>query len=415
MLWGGRGGVKSWTAARYFLISGYQRPRRILCGREVQRSIKESVHQLLSDQIHFLGLGGFYDVLKTEIRGKNGTKFAFTGLSNLTAETIKSYEGYDGFWGEEAQAFTRRSIDILLPTIREEGSELVFTFNPELDTDEIYTRFVENTPEDCVLIDCSYHNNPWFPEVLEKERLEMLRQVENGDREESDYEWIWEGKCKPAVSGAIYYKQIAKCIEAGRFRDVPHDPNLFTHLIWDLGYSDNMSIGFVQKAGPSIQFIDYIEEHHMSYEEYVQIIRKKKENHGYRIALDGATGGKAWLPHDGQHKNAQTKKSPIEALNDLGLKADEDGIPDIGIKGRIEAGRQMFSRCLFDKGNCSPFFNRLRRYARKINLEDQATTIKKDGNDHAGDMYTYAAVIEKELTNESQGRAPIPYSDQGIV
>ena len=201
ILYGGRGGVKSWTAARYLLIRGWQEPRRTLCGREVQRSIKESVHQLLSDQIHLMGLGGFYEILQTEIRGKNGSKFAFTGLSNLTAETIKSFEGYDAFWGEEAQSFTRRSLDILLPTIRKPESELIFTFNPELDTDEIYTRFIENQPDDAILIECSYHNNPWFPDVLEKERQEFERQVASKARSKVDYEWIWEGKCKPLWMG----------------------------------------------------------------------------------------------------------------------------------------------------------------------------------------------------------------------
>ena len=145
------------------------------------------------------------------------------------------------------------------------------------------------------------------------------------------------------------------------------------------------------------------------------MIRAKVEAHGYRIAIDGRKGGKAWLPHDGKAKNPQTKKSPIELLNDLGLKTDREGVPNIGIKGRIEAGRQMFPRVMFDAQHCTPLFNRLRRYARVINLEDQATSIKKDGNDHAGDMYTYAAVIEKRLDNEAEDLQPIEYDNTGIV
>jgi phage terminase large subunit len=128
------------------------------------------------------------------------------------------------------------------------------------------------------------------------------------------------------------------------------------------------------------------------------------EANGYRIALDGRTGGKAWLPHDGKAKRPEVGKSPIELLNELGLKTDEEGVPDIGIKGRIEAGRQMFARCVFDKEKCTPLFNRLRRYARKINPDGHAVTIKKDGNDHAGDMFTYVAVVEGKLDNERQRR-----------
>ena len=199
ILYGGRGGVKSWTAARYHLIRGFEKPCRILCGREVQKSIEQSVHQLLSDQIEIMGLGSFYEVQKTQIIGRNGTLIKFAGLSNLTVETIKSYEGYDYFWGEEAATFSKRSLDILLPTIRKEGSELMFTLNPELDTDEIWSRYIERPDPDVLTIECSYHNNPWFPAVLEKERQLFLRQVESGARSQDEYENIWGGKCRPCL------------------------------------------------------------------------------------------------------------------------------------------------------------------------------------------------------------------------
>ena len=413
--YGGRGGTKSWGFARALLVQGFQQPLRILCAREVQKSIKDSVHQLLSDQIQLLGLGGFYQVLQNEIRGRNGTTFIFTGLSNLTAESIKSYEGVDRCWVEEAAAVTRRSWDILIPTIRKPDSEIWVSFNPELDTDETWLRFIENTPEDCHVEVMSYDTNPWFPQVLEKERQEFLRQVESGARDKEDYDNIWGGLCKTAVDGAIYPNQTKAVKLEGRLCPVPHDPRLFTHLVWDLGYNDSMSIGFVQRAGSSVRFIDYIEDNHLGYTDYLEMIRAKVSVHGYRIAIDGRDGGKAWLPHDGKAKNPQTKKSPIELLNDLGLKTDRDGVPNIGIKGRIEAGRQMFPRVYFDETHCTPLFNRLRRYARIINTEDQATTIKKDGNDHAGDMYTYTAVIEKKLDNEAEAMEPIEYDNTGIV
>ena len=138
ILFGGRGSGKSWGVARELLIQGAMRqnPLRILCAREIQRSIKQSVHQLLSDQIQELGLGGFYDVLENEIRGRNGTKFSFTGLANNTVESIKSYEGVDRVWIEEAQTVSKKSWDILIPTIRKPGSEIWVTFNPSLDTDD---------------------------------------------------------------------------------------------------------------------------------------------------------------------------------------------------------------------------------------------------------------------------------------
>ena len=127
--YGGRGGAKSWGFARALLIMAAQRPLRILCTREVQKSIKDSVHKLLSDQIEALGLGAVYQVLATEIRGINGSEFLFSGLADQTVESIKSFEGVDIVWLEEARAVTRRSLRILIPTIRKDGSEIWFSFN----------------------------------------------------------------------------------------------------------------------------------------------------------------------------------------------------------------------------------------------------------------------------------------------
>ncbi len=118
---GGRGSGKSWGVARALLIRGAEKPTRILCTREIQKSIKQSVHQLLRDQVAALGLDAFYEVLETEIRGKNGTRILFAGLSDMTADSIKSFEGVDIVWIEEAQTITKRSLNILIPTIRRAG------------------------------------------------------------------------------------------------------------------------------------------------------------------------------------------------------------------------------------------------------------------------------------------------------
>ena len=130
--YGGRGSGKSWGFARELLIQGATKKLRVLCAREIQRSIKQSVHQLLSDQIQQLNLGSFYQVLESEIRGINGTQFNFTGLANNTVESIKSFEGVDIVWVEEAQTVSKRSWDILIPTIRKPKSEIWVSFNPDL-------------------------------------------------------------------------------------------------------------------------------------------------------------------------------------------------------------------------------------------------------------------------------------------
>jgi hypothetical protein len=137
ILYGGRGGAKSWGVARALIIIGAERPIRILCAREFQSSISDSVHKLLSDQIELMGYGDFYTIEKASIKGLNGTEFSFAGIKHNVGR-IKSYEGVDIVWVEEAQNVSKNSWETLIPTIRKDGSEIWVTLNPELDTDETW-------------------------------------------------------------------------------------------------------------------------------------------------------------------------------------------------------------------------------------------------------------------------------------
>jgi len=163
---GGRGSGKSWTVARMLVLLAASRPLRVLCARETQKSIQESVHRLLKDQIDMLGLRDAFDVQETRILGRNGSDFAFAGIRQQGVTNLKSFEGVDVVWVEEAQVVTRKSWDVLIPTIRKPGSEIWITFNPELDSDETYERFVLNPPDGAVVIACNWSDNPWFPAEL---------------------------------------------------------------------------------------------------------------------------------------------------------------------------------------------------------------------------------------------------------
>lgn len=185
---GGRGGAKSWGFARALLIMAYQRPLRVLCAREFQNSIQESVHRLLSEQIADLQLSDHYEILQSEIRGKNGSQFVFAGIKTDPSK-IKSAEGFDVCWVEEAEKTSDESWRVLIPTIRKQGSEIWVSFNPHLMTDATYQRFVVNTPPEAVVVQISWRDNKWFPEVLEKER----RHLEATDPEA--YLHVWEGQC----------------------------------------------------------------------------------------------------------------------------------------------------------------------------------------------------------------------------
>ena len=196
--YGGRGAAKSWGFARALLLLGAQKPLRVLCARETQKSIAESVHRLLADQIQELGLGGFYQVQKAAIVGANGTLFTFAGIRQSSVADIKSYEGCDVCWVEEAHIVSKHSWDVLVPTIRKEGSEIWVSFNPDLEDDETYKRFVKTPPASARLVEINWRDNPWFPATLRAE-MEELR-----ERDPDGCANIYDGQPRQMGEGAYF-------------------------------------------------------------------------------------------------------------------------------------------------------------------------------------------------------------------
>lgn len=395
VFYGGRGGAKSWGVARTLLHLGTLRPMRILCTRQVQKSIADSVHKLLKDQLVEMGLEGFYDPLETIIRGKNGTEFLFAGLSNQTVSSIKSFEGIDICWAEEAQNITKRAWDILIPTIRKAGSEIWVTFNPDLDTDETYQRFVVNPPESAVVVEINYYDNPWFPEVLEKERLDMKRRDPNG------YDNVWEGKCKSAVEGAIYAKELEALVRENRYGHVPYDPLLLVHTVWDLGLADNMRVICVQKASSEIRVIDHIPGGGVRLDDYVAELEAKK----YRYGVD-------FIPHDGRARQSGTGKSTEEMLR--AMKRRVQVIPAQDVEQGISAAGLILPRIWVDKARCSEWVNNLKRYKRRVN----ETTGSKgepvhDDASHDADTLRYLALVADQMTNDPYGQK-LEYKSLGL-
>lgn len=385
---GGRGSGKSWGFARALLIQAAAEPLRILCTREIQKSIKDSVHKLLSDQIQDLGLGDFYEVLETAIRGKNGSEFAFAGLQSHTINSIKSFEGVDRVWIEEGQAVTKRSWDVLIPTIRKPGSEVWVTYNPELETDETHQRFCMNPPPGAVVVQMNYIDNPWFPPELEAERrhCKLTNPV--------DYDNIWEGKCKPAVAGAIYYHEVAKAEDEGRICNVPYDPMLKVHVVFDIGWNDAMSISLVQRQSSALNIIENIEDSHKTLEWYSNELKKKQLN-----------WGKVFLPHDGFSKNVQTGKSSAEILTALGWEVvPRDQIVEMSIEEGIRLTRMTFSRMYMDKTKCARLIQCAKRYRRSINQQtNEPGAPLHDEWSHGADNLRYICVNAEAMTNEDWG------------
>ena len=369
---GGRGGAKSWSVASVLLVMAAERPLRILCAREIQKSMRDSVRRLLRDAIVRLGLESFYEVLDTEVRGANGSLFLFAGLQSHTVDSIKSFEGVDIVWVEEAHGVSKRSWDVLIPTIRKEGSEIWMTLNPDMDTDETYARFVAQPSPDTWLCQINWRDNPWFPTVLDQER----RKFKVTDPE--DYPHIWEGLPRRVSEGAIYRHEIDALYGQQRICRVPYDPAMPVHTVWDLGWNDAMAIGFVQRGPQDVRIIDYIEDSHRTLDWYVAQIEKRP----YRWGTD-------FLPHDGRTKNFQTGKSTQQQLMAMGRRSVVV-LGAMGVEEGIKLARMLFPRCFFDQEKTARLVECLRRYRRAVHLKtDEPMAPLHDAYSHGADMYRY--------------------------
>jgi phage terminase large subunit len=374
--YGGRGGAKSWGIARALLIKGARDPLRILCAREFQTSIKDSVHKLLCDQIEALGLLGFYEITQNSIRGRNGTEFSFVGLKN-NVSNIKSYEGVDICWVEEAQTTSRLSWNILIPTIRKQGSEIWISFNPELETDETYQRFVLNPPDSCILIKINWSDNPWFPETLRLEK-DALK-----NRDLEAYNQVWEGLCRQSVDGAIFAKELQQAEVEGRLTRVAYDATKPVHAIFDLGWSDSTSIWFLQFVGMETRLIRYIEDSQKTMTHYLATM----QTFGYMYDT-------VWLPHDAENQTlAAAGRSIDDIVRAAGYKTRI--LPRVPILDSINAARTIFPSCWFDREHAAEGINCLRHYRYEV---DPATgqfsrNPLHDHYSHGADAFRYIALM----------------------
>lgn len=199
--YGGRGGAKSWMIARVLVRMAAQGCLRILCARQFQASISDSVHRLLSDQIHIMGLDAEFSITEKSIKSATGSEFLFKGLEKSIRE-IKSTEGIDICWVEEAQSVADSNWEILTPTIRKEGSEIWISFNPYLETDPTYQRFVVNPPPDSIVVKVGWEDNPWFPTTLDKERRHMMA------TDMDAYNHVWGGNPVSLSDSVIFGKRV---------------------------------------------------------------------------------------------------------------------------------------------------------------------------------------------------------------
>ena len=401
--YGGRGGGKSHSFAKALLILGARKKLRILCCREIQKSIKASVHTLLKDEIERLQITGkdadgivapFYRVMEDKIIGLNGTEFFFVGLRHNVSE-LKSMEGIDIVWPEEAHLVSTGSWNILLPTIRGDppfgpfgqGSEVWISFNPEFDDDPTYRMFVLSPPTGAVVQKVGWRDNPWFPKTLERQRLDLLK------RDPVEYEVVWEGNCRTVGEGSIYAKQLREALEVEprRITHIPHNRSLPVHTSWDLGRRDLTSIWFFQQVGYQHNVIDFYEDFGQDTEHYMAILASRKDAGGEHYRY-----GQTLLPHDAKafHQGARTTIYKQVCNSGVVNPKQVRIVRNISKVNGINAVRTLFPRLWFDAVRCEDGLRRLKKYQYAVDPETKKRSIEPLHNEdsHAADALKGYAV-----------------------
>lgn len=377
VLWGGRGSGKSWGVAIALLIRAAKEPTRVLCARELQNSLDESVHKLLSDQITAMGLGGFFTVLRDSIRGINGSEFIFEGLRHNTTK-IKSMEGIDVCWVEEAEKVSELSWSVLVPTIRKPDSEIWATFNPSHPDDATWQRFVANPQPNSWVCNVNWQDNPWFPDVLRQE-MQHLK-----EKNFEEYEYIWEGKFRKFTDGSIYKKEIIEAMRSGRTDIDVYDSALPVITAWDLGIGDSTSIWFAQVHHNQVRLIDYYENNGEGLPHYAQVLQQR----GYLY-------GDHWAPHDIAVRELGSGLSRLEVARSLGINFRI--APRQSLEDGIHAVRLTIPRMWFDK-KVSKALESLSMYRRELNAStgEYRSTPVHDSHSHCADGIRYLCLSIRE-------------------
>lgn len=394
------------------IVRCYTRPARCVCIREVQDTIKDSVKQLLEDKIQSMGLGRSFDVQRDQIIGKGrakGSLIIFKGMQTYNAENIKSLEGFDIAWVEEAQTLSDHSLRLLRPTIRKEGSEIWFSWNPRHDTDAV-DKFLRSAtpPTNSVVVSVNWNDNPFFPAVLRQEMEDDYRD----DKEMAD--WIWGGGYQIVSEGAYYARLIAQAEKEGRVGHFPARPGIPVNTAHDIGIDDYHATWFVQEQIIGDRLcpvaVDYYEAGGDGAEQIVSTCMPEvfipPSWDGNFAGWDRAKAlelldrpfpfryGDSYFPHDIRVREwGGGARSRVEVAQRLGVANIRKGVAT-NPEDRIAAVRALLPIVRF---NLTPRvkigMQRLQRYRRKFNDTLQTyTTPEHDINSHGADAFGEYAI-----------------------
>lgn len=371
---------------------------RSVCIREVQKSLKESAKRLIEDKLADFGLGeadGF-KVFREVVETPGDGLISFQGMQDHTAESIKSLEGYGRAWVEEAQTLSARSLGLLRPTLRAEGSQLWFSWNPRRKTDPVDQMLRGDAlPTGAAVVRANWSDNPWFPSVLEQERADCLA------NQPDQYDHIWQGGYATVTEGAYYAQSLAKARQEGRIGRVSKDPLMQVRAFWDIGVRDATAIWIAQFVGREVRVLDYYEASGQPLATHLQWLR----SNGWGDAL-------CVLPHDGSKEDQVTATRFEDHIRSAGF--DVETVPNQG-KGaalkRVEAGRRLFPSIWFDAAKCEAGLDALGAYHER---QDEARSIglgpEHDWASHGADAFGLMCVAYEAPRNKKPVAGPIAVS-----
>lgn len=407
-IWGGRGSGKS----HFYAGAGIEkalmtRGCRIMCIREVQKSLKDSAKKLIEDKLQEFGLGEgdgfkvFNDVIETPGDGL----MTFEGMKDHTADSIKSKEGFDVAWVEEAQSLSMRSLTLLRPTMRKDGSELWFSWNPERPTDAVDMLLRSSvTPSDVTVLRANWSDNPWFPKVLEQERQDCLAQ------EPERYGHIWEGEYATVLEGAYFARHLIDAQAQGRICPLHRDPLMKVYAFWDIGgtskKSDATAIWIAQFTGDDVKILDYYEA-----------VGQPFEAHVHWLKGNGWTDAVCVLPHDGARHDVVYAATPEGYLSKAGFLTETVRNQGAGAAlQRIEAVRRLFPRIKFHAEKTKPGREALGWYHSRIDEKRRYDLgPEHDWSSHAADAFGLLAVWETLKPDATSWGKPMKRNLKGVI
>jgi phage terminase large subunit len=403
---GGRGSGKSHFFAEMLVDDHYRNPGlRSVCIREVQKSLKDSAKRLIEDKIQALGLGKAFNVQSDLIKTPGDGVILFQGMQDHTAETIKSLEAFDRAWVEEAQTLSERSLTLLRPTIRAEGSEIWASWNPRRKTDAIDNFMRTLKPSGSVVVQANWKDNPWFPKVLADERAIDL------EKYPERCEHIWDGGYATAFEGAYFAGLLTKAKAEDRIGNVAADPLLPIRAFHDIGGSgglaDAYTIWIVQWVGQEIRVLDYYESVGQVLAHHVNWMRSR----GWDKAIN-------YFPHDGVNANNVTGKTYKQHWEDADFKC-EPPIPNQGrgaASMRVEAVRRLGSKMWFNAETTEAgrealgFYHEKKDENRNVGLGPD-----HDWSSHAADSFGLMAICYEEPGRTANFNRPIQYPNMGVA